>query len=69
MPELTSQELHTSYREALEGAGVPANLAAQCADILVKDNPHEPNLGRSKDDQYLIQSGMEWMKAKGFFSR
>lgn len=58
-----------AYQSALEGAGVPTNLAAHCAEIVAKDDPTKPNLGRTDEDQHLIDSSMEWMKAKGFFDR
>lgn len=62
-------ELQNAYESALTGAGVPQNLAAQCAEIVAKDDPHKENLGRTKDDQHLIDSSMTWMQAKGFFNR
>lgn len=58
-----------AYQSALESAGVPTNLASQCAEIVAKDDPDQPNLGRTEDDQHLIDSSMEWMKAQGFFNR
>ena len=57
------------YQTTLLSAGVPTNLATQCAEVLAKDDPNQPNLGRTKEDQHLIDSSMEWMKAKGFFDR
>ncbi len=60
-------ELHLAYQTALEGAGVPANLASQCAEVLVKDDPTQSDLGRSPEEQHLIKSSMTWMLAKGFF--
>lgn len=122
-------ELHQAYQSALLSAGVPANLASECASVLVKDDqpfwggcgvwgagcrgqaltpktlgyqalsfraivwvgvalpiqdhpytphpiphtlraahdPTQPDLGRSQQDQHLINSSMTWMTAKGFF--
>lgn len=60
-------ELHLAYQTALLSAGVPANLASECASVLVKDDPTQPDLGRSQQDQHLINSSMTWMTAKGFF--
>ncbi|MEW5859272.1 MAG: hypothetical protein AB1861_18120 [Cyanobacteriota bacterium] len=57
-------ELFQAYQSALEGAGVPTNLASQCAQIAERDDPYAPNLGRSEEDQHLISSASEWMKAK-----
>lgn len=65
MSELT--ELHLAYQAALEGAGVPAKLASECASVLIKDDPTQSDLGRSQQDQHLINSSMTWMLAQGFF--
>lgn len=62
-----SNELRQAYESALTNAGVPTNLASQCAEVLVKDDPTQPDLGRTEDDQHLINSSMTWMKAKGVF--
>jgi hypothetical protein len=62
-------ELRQIYQTQLEGAGVPTNLASLCAEIVAKDDPSKPDLGRTKEDQHLITSSMEWMKAKGFLAR
>jgi hypothetical protein len=59
--------LRQSYQAQLEGAGVPVILAAQCAEVIAKDDAKKPDLGRTEQDQHLIDSSMEWMKAKGFF--
>jgi hypothetical protein len=62
-------ELRQSYESTLTNAGVPVNLARQCSEIVAKDDASLPNLGRTENDQHLIDSSMEWMKAKGFFKR
>ena len=62
-------ELRIAYESALTGAGVPQTLASKCAEIVANDDPTKENLGRTKDDQHLIDSSMTWMQAKGFFKR
>jgi hypothetical protein len=62
-------EQQQAYQQALESAGVPFNLATQCAEIVAKDDPSQPNLGRTEVAQHLIDSSVKWMKAKGFFNR
>jgi hypothetical protein len=57
-------DLRQTYQTQLEGAGVPVNLATQCAEIIAKDDASKPDLGRSPDDQHLIASAWEWLKAK-----
>jgi hypothetical protein len=60
----TPDELRQSYQTQLEGAGVPVNLASQCAEVLASDDAAKPDLGRSENDQHLIASAWEWLKAK-----
>lgn len=65
--------MNESFKQAAEksliDAGVPVTLASKCAEIVAKDDPTKENLGRTEADQHLINSSMEWMKAKGFFDR
>jgi hypothetical protein len=64
-----TESLKQAAEKGLIDAGVPVNLATQCAEIVAKDDPTKDNLGRTQEEQYLINSSMEWMKAKGFFDR
>jgi hypothetical protein len=64
-----NDSLKQAAQKGLIDAGVPINLAAQCAEIVAKDDPAQPNLGRTQEEQHLINSSMTWMKAKGFFDK
>ncbi len=64
-----NESLQEAAQKALSDAGVPVNLATQCAEIVAKDDPSQPNLGRTQEEQHLINSSMTWMKAKGFFDK
>ncbi len=64
-----NDSLKEAAERALKDAGVPVNLASQCAEIVAKDDPSLPNLGRTEADQHLIDSSMQWMQAKGFFEQ
>lgn len=64
-----NESLKLAAEKGLIDAGVPVNLAAQCAEIVAKDDPTKENLGRTQEEQHLINSSMEWIKAKGFFDR
>ncbi len=64
-----NESLKEAAQKALSDVGVPVNLAAQCAEIIAKDDPEQPNLGRTESDQHLINSSMTWMKTKGFFDK
>jgi hypothetical protein len=64
-----NESLKQAAEKALSDAGVPVNLANQCAEIIAKDDPEQPNLGRTESDQHLVNSSLPWMKAKGFFDK
>lgn len=64
-----NDSLKEAALRALKDAGVPVNLASLCAEIVAKDDPSVPNLGRTQEEQQLINSSMEWMKAKGYFEQ
>lgn len=67
--ENTNESLKEAAEKGLINAGVPVQLASQCAEIIAKDDPYAPNLGRTEEDQHLINSSMQWMKANGFFDK
>jgi hypothetical protein len=64
-----NESLKQAAEKALSGAGVPVNLATQCAEIVAKDDPTKENLGRTQAEQHLINSSMTWMQTKGFFDK
>ncbi|MFM6253022.1 MAG: hypothetical protein ACKPEQ_28395 [Dolichospermum sp.] len=51
-----------AYQQALQNAGIPAELAAKAAEIVDRDNPDKLNLGRSKEDQDLINDSLKFIK-------
>ncbi|MFM7365016.1 MAG: hypothetical protein ACKO11_11095 [Cuspidothrix sp.] len=51
-----------AYQQALENAGIPAELAAKAAEIVNRDDADKPNLGRSKEDQDLINQSLKFIK-------
>ncbi len=61
---MSQVDLKQAAQQQLEKAGVPVNLAAQAAEVVAKDDPRQPNLGRSEADQHIIRSAYAWMKAK-----
>lgn len=58
--------LKEEAEQVLKEVGVPSSLAAQCAEIIAKDDPTKPNLGRTEHDQHLIDSAKIWLVAKGY---
>lgn len=65
--DVTFNSAQESFQWQLEDAGVPTNLASQCAEILARDDSTQEDLGRNPEEQHLIQSAHQWMLAKGFF--
>ncbi len=51
-----------AYQQALEGAGIPSELATKAAEIISRDDPQKPDLGRSKEDQELINQSIKFIK-------
>ena len=61
---MTNQELadhRKTHQTALEGAGVPSDLAKQCADIFHRDDATLPNLGRTQEDQDIINQARQYI--------
>ena len=56
-----NDSLKQAAEKGLIDAGVPINLASQCAEIVAKDDPIKENLGRTQEEQHLINSSMQWM--------
>jgi hypothetical protein len=50
-----------AYQQALEGAGIPPELADKAAEIINRDDPKKPDLGRSKEDQELINQSIKFI--------
>ncbi len=64
-----NDSLKQAAEKGLIDAGVPINLASECAEIVAKDDPAKENLGRTQEEQHLINSSMTWMQTKGFFDK
>ena len=46
--------MQKTFSKVLLANGVPTNIASSAAGILVKDDPSQPNLGRTEEDQKII---------------
>lgn len=57
-------DLKLKYQKALESVGVPPKLAEQAAEIVAKDDPTKPDLGRTPEEMHLVRSAHLWMTAK-----
>ena len=60
-----------SYQKGLEAKGVPTSLASKTAQILAEETQScylkQPAPVRTEEQQYVVSSAWEWMKAKGHF--
>jgi hypothetical protein len=59
------EELYNASFKALTERGVPVSAAERASRVVANDQPQEPNLGRTKQDQQDVQDAMTWLKAKG----
>ena len=50
-----------AYQQALEGAGIPSEIASKVAAVINRDDPQKPDLGRSKEDQELITNSIKFI--------
>jgi hypothetical protein len=51
-----------TYQVFLERAGMPLDIAAKCSEIVDRDDPNKPNLGRSKQEQELITKSIKYLQ-------
>jgi hypothetical protein len=51
-----------AYQQALEGAGIPSEIASKVAEVINRDDPKKPDLGRSKEDQELINQSIKYLQ-------
>jgi hypothetical protein len=59
-----NQEIYQSAKSALEANGVPVSTAEKAALVVAKDDPKQPDLGRSEQDRKHIKDAMTWMNAE-----
>ena len=52
----------TTVLETLETLGIPLALAIKAALVLAKDDPSEPNLGRTEEDNQDIWQAWKFIK-------
>jgi hypothetical protein len=50
-----------TYQQALESSGIPSEIASKVAEIISRDDPKKTNLGRSTEDQELINNSLKFI--------
>jgi hypothetical protein len=58
------EELYNASFEALTQRGVPVSAAERASSVVANDQPQQPNLGRTDQDQQDVQDAMTWLNAK-----
>ena len=58
-----NQEIYEASFKGLTEHGVPVSTAQKASEVVAKDNPSLPNLGRSVEDQRNVQDAMTWLFA------
>ncbi|WP_414579618.1 hypothetical protein [Anabaena sp. CCY 9402-a] len=53
-----NESLYQASLKVLTEAGVNKNVAVQASEVVAKDNPGLPNLGRTSLDQQVIDEAM-----------
>jgi hypothetical protein len=58
MSDNFNQSLYAASREALIENGVPVEIAEAASVVVAKDDVGQPNLGRSPEDQLVVNQAM-----------
>lgn len=56
-----NKDLYDASLKALSNCGVPEDLAEKASEIVSKDNPNEPNLGRTNSEQETINQVLPYL--------
>ncbi|MEA5551777.1 hypothetical protein VB713_12420 [Anabaena cylindrica UHCC 0172] len=51
--------INPNHTTALVNAGVPEQLAVQVAEVISRDDPSKPDLGRSEADQAIVNQAWQ----------
>lgn len=62
MAEVNRQLYDASFK-ALTERGVPVSAAEKASEVVAKDNPQLPDLGRTPEDQKHVRDAITWLFA------
>ena len=57
-----NQGLHDATVQALTDRGCPTDLAKSAATVVANDDATKPDLGRTKEDQKVIQEALPYLQ-------
>ena len=55
-----NQGLHDSFLQSLKDSGVPENIAEQAAAVVASDDALLPDLGRTPEDQLIVNEALNY---------
>ncbi|MFB2983888.1 hypothetical protein [Microseira sp. BLCC-F43] len=56
-----NSEMYKATRNAILEAGAPVEVAEKAALVIAKDDPGQPNLGRTSDDQSAVTAAWHYL--------
>jgi hypothetical protein len=59
-----NESLYQVSVTALTANGVPHEVAEKASAVVAKDDPEQPNLGRTTQDQQAVNEAMTYLNAK-----
>jgi hypothetical protein len=60
---MNNENLFTAALNALTLHGCPTELAQSAAEIVANDDPYQPNLGRTPEQQQIIQETLPYLQS------
>ncbi|MBD2255521.1 hypothetical protein [Nostoc parmelioides] len=60
---MNNENLFTAALNALTNNGCPSDLAQEAAYIVANDDPYQPDLGRTPEQQQIIQETLPYLQS------
>jgi hypothetical protein len=66
---MSNENLFTAAINALTNSGCPTELAQLAAQIVANDDPLQPDLGRTPQEQQIIQEVLPYLQSNGIYDQ
>jgi hypothetical protein len=66
---MNNENLFIAALNALTNNGCPTDLAQRAAEIVANDDPFLPDLGRTQQQQLLIQEALPYLQSGGIYDQ
>ncbi|UKP01568.1 hypothetical protein [Nostoc sp. UHCC 0870] len=60
---MNNENLFTAALNALTNNGCPSDLAQEAAQIVANDDPYQPDLGRTPEQQQIIREALPYLQS------